>query len=56
MSKRIDYTYWQDGDMWLGYLNNYPDYISQGVSIVELKENLGDIHKDLLKAYSSKSR
>ena len=47
MSKWIDYTYWQDGDIWLGYLNEYPDYMTQGVSIVELKVNLIDIYKDL---------
>jgi len=41
------FVYWQDGDMWLGYLENYPDYMTQGVSIEELKENLRDVYKDL---------
>ena len=24
------YVYWQDDDMWLGYLEEYPDYMTQG--------------------------
>ena len=29
--ERIKYTYWQDDDdMWLGYLEEYPDYMTQG--------------------------
>lgn len=41
------YTYWQDDDMWIGYLEEYPDYRTQGESLVELKGNLMDIYKDL---------
>ncbi len=41
------YTYWQDGNMWLGYLEEYPDYITQGESIEELEENLKDIYMEL---------
>jgi hypothetical protein len=41
------FVYWQDGKMWLGYLEEYPDYMTQGESLAELKENLVDIYKDL---------
>jgi predicted RNase H-like HicB family nuclease len=41
------YVYWKDGDMWLGYFEEYPDYLTQGKTIEELKENLVDIFKDL---------
>jgi len=41
------FIHWQDGDMWLGYLEEYPDYMTQGESLAELKENLVDIYKDL---------
>jgi len=44
----LKYTYWQDEDMWLGYMDEYPDYITQGETEEELKENLLDIHKELL--------
>ena len=37
------YVYWQVEDMWLGYLDEYPDYMSQGKTLDELKENLRDI-------------
>jgi hypothetical protein len=41
------FTYWQDGEMWLGYLEDYPDYWTQGESETELRENLLDLYKDL---------
>ena len=44
-SKR--YVHWKDGDMWIGYLDEYPDYMTQGESIEELKENLRDILREL---------
>lgn len=33
--------------MWLGYLEEYPDYMIQGESIEELEDNLRDIFKEL---------
>lgn len=41
------YVYWQDGDMWIGYLEEYPDYMTQGKTLEELEENLRDIYKEL---------
>lgn len=41
------YIHWQDGDMWLGYLEELPDYLTQGESIAELEENLRDLYRDL---------
>lgn len=43
----VRYIHWQDGNMWLGYLEDYPDYMTQGESIAELQENLKDIYEDL---------
>lgn len=40
-------TYWKDGDFWLGYINDYPEYISQGVSIEDLVDHLKDIFHDI---------
>jgi predicted RNase H-like HicB family nuclease len=42
------YVYWQDGDMWLGYLEEFPDYMTQGMTLEELQEHLRDIRADLL--------
>jgi len=43
----IKFVYWQDGNLWLGHLEEYPDYMTQGESLEELKENLKDIYNDL---------
>jgi hypothetical protein len=32
--------------MWLGYLDQYPDYVTQGNSLENLKEHLLDLYKD----------
>lgn len=45
--KTIKYTFWQDGKYYLGYLNDYPDYHTQGLSKQELVDNLKDILKDI---------
>ncbi len=41
------YVHWQNGDMWLGYLEDFPDYLTQGESIAELEDNLRDLYADL---------
>ena len=41
------YTYWQDGEMWLGYLEDFPDYMTQGQTLEELQENLKDIYREV---------
>ncbi len=41
------YLYWKEDDMWLGYLEEYPDYMTQGQTMEELKENLRDIYAEL---------
>jgi len=43
----IRYVYWQDDDMWLGFLEEYPDYMTQGKSLKDLEEHLRDLHKEL---------
>ncbi len=45
--KTTRYIYWQDGNFWLGYLEEYPDYMTQGESLEDLKDHLRDLHKDL---------
>ena len=41
------YVYWKDEDLWLGYLEEFPDYWTQGKIQDELKENLVDLYKEL---------
>ncbi len=45
--KTIRYIYWQDEEMWLGYLEEYPDYMTQGQTVDELQENLKDLYEEL---------
>jgi len=45
--RTLKYTFWQDGDYFLGYLNDYPDYQTQGASKEELIENLKGILTDI---------
>jgi predicted RNase H-like HicB family nuclease len=45
--EKLKYIFWQDDGMWLGYLEDYPDYMTQGESIEELQDNLKDIYKEL---------
>ena len=45
--KTVQYTFWQDGEFFLGYLNDYPDYHTQAYSKEELLENLKDLLKDI---------
>lgn len=33
--------------MWLGYIEEFPDYMTQGETLDELQENLKDIYDDL---------
>lgn len=42
----LKYSYWQDEEMWLGYLEEYPDYWTQGETIEELMENLRDLYQE----------
>jgi len=44
--KTVKYVYWQDDDGWLGYLQDYPDYWTQGDSLDDLIEHLKDLYLD----------
>jgi predicted RNase H-like HicB family nuclease len=45
--EKIKYKYWQDENQWLGYLEEFPDYMTQGESFEDLREHLLDLYKDL---------
>ena len=44
---KIEYTHWKDNDFFIGFINQYPDYETQGETLEELKENLRDLWQDL---------
>ncbi len=33
--------------MWLGYLEEYPDYMTLGETLEDLQENLRDLYRDM---------
>lgn len=43
----LRYVYWQDDESWLGYLEEFPDYMTQGQSLADLEEHLRDLRADL---------
>ena len=43
----VRFTYWQDEDMWLGYLEEFPDYRTQGLNLEELRDNLRDLYAEI---------
>ena len=45
--RTLKYTYWQDQEFYLGYLNDYPDYETQGLSKQELVDNLASLLADI---------
>ena len=46
-AKTIKYVHWRNRGMWVGYLQDYPDYLTQGETLKELQANLKDIYADL---------
>ena len=45
--KTARYVHWQDQGMWLGYFDEFPDYLTQGESLEQLQENLRSLNGDL---------
>lgn len=44
---KFKYMFWKDSEFWLGYLEDYPDYWTQGETEEDLKEHLLELYKDL---------
>jgi predicted RNase H-like HicB family nuclease len=45
--KKLQFTFWQEDDYFIGFLNDYPDYQTQGITKEELIENLKDLLVDI---------
>ena len=41
----LQYTYWQDGSFFVGFLDDYPEDSTQGFSVAELEEALLEIYE-----------
>lgn len=42
----VKYLHWQEDGGWLGYLQDYPDYWTQGDTLDDLLEHLRDLERD----------
>ncbi len=45
--RTVKYTFWQDEEFFIGFLNDYPDYQTQAYSKDELLENLKSLLEDI---------
>jgi predicted RNase H-like HicB family nuclease len=46
LKMEVAYTYWEADDGWLvGYLDAYPDHLTQGHNLAELEEMLADVYQ-----------
>ena len=43
----LPYTYYQEDEFYIGWLEDYPDYRTQGATMDELQENLRDIYAEI---------
>jgi predicted RNase H-like HicB family nuclease len=41
------FVYYEEEGMWVGWMEEYPDYRTQGKTLDELRENLRDIYDEL---------
>ena len=43
----VKIVYWEDNGTWIGYLQDYPDYWTQGETLDDLREHLKDLYHDI---------
>jgi predicted RNase H-like HicB family nuclease len=47
MPQTVKVVIWQEDGSWLGYLQDYPDYWTQGESEEDLRAHLRDLYHEL---------
>jgi hypothetical protein len=45
--QRIKIVYWEEDGGWIGYVQDYPDYWTQGETLDDLREHLRNLYSDL---------
>jgi hypothetical protein len=43
----VKIVYWEEGGAWIGYLQDYPDYWTQGKTVADLKKHLKSLYSDI---------
>ena len=54
--ERARFIFWQDEDAWLGHIEEFPDYVTQGETLDDLKVHLRDLYNDLSGGHISCAR
>jgi predicted RNase H-like HicB family nuclease len=44
--KTAKFVYWKGDQFWIGYLQDYPDYWTQGETLDDLKDHLKDLYQE----------
>ena len=44
---KVSIVYWEEESGWIGYLQDYPDYWTQGETMADLQGHLQDLYRDL---------
>jgi predicted RNase H-like HicB family nuclease len=44
----IKVVYWEEDGGWIGYVQDYPDYRTQGETLDDLRDHLRDLYRDLI--------
>ena len=47
MDQVVKIVVWKDDRVWLGYIQDYPDYWTQGKSLKDLRDHLQDLYRDI---------
>lgn len=47
MNRAVRMVYWEEDGGWIGYIQDYPDYWTEGESLDDLKEHLKDLYLDM---------
>ena len=47
MPATVRIVYWEEEGAWLGYLEEFPDYWTQGDTLDDLQAHLRDLYADL---------
>ncbi len=43
----VNIVIWEEDGAWVGHLQDYPDYWTQGETLDDLKEHLKDLYHDI---------
>ena len=46
LNVKAGFTYWKSDSHWLGFLDKFPDYMTQGESFKDLLEHLTDLYNE----------